>query len=160
MQAAHLVLNAALVLATAIPAGVVGQATEVEGAWRVVELSGPGPRVVTSPQPGLLLFTGRHYSYTFVTSETPRPPLPPGPTTAEALATIWNPFTANAGTFEISGETMTRRPLVAKDPNTMAPGVFNEYLFRVVADTLWVTPTRNETGEVRAPTTVRYVRER
>jgi hypothetical protein len=157
---AALTTSIAVAAVLAVPAGLAGQTTEVEGAWRVVEVSGPGPRTLSSPQPGLLLFSGRHYSYTFVTSEGPRPPLPPGPTTAEALATTWNPFTANAGTFEISGETMTRRPLVAKDPGSMAPGVFNEYLFRVVADTMWVTPTRTEGGEVRAASTVRYVRER
>jgi hypothetical protein len=160
MRAAHTWLSAALVAAAAFPVDLAGQATEVEGAWRVVEVSGPGQRPLTSPQPGLLLFTGSHYSYTFVTSETPRPQLPLGPTTAEVLATTWNPFTANAGTFEISGETMTRRPLVAKDPASMVPGVFNEYRFRVVADTLWVTPTRNETGEARSPSTVRYLRVR
>jgi hypothetical protein len=85
MRAAHLWLSAFCV-ASGFPGGLFAQATEVEGAWRVVEVSGPGPRIVTSPQPGLLLFTGRHYSYTFVTSDTPRPELPIGPTTGEARA--------------------------------------------------------------------------
>lgn len=135
---------------------------DLEGAWRVVEVdySGPGARTVESPQPGLLLFTGRHYSYTFVTSEAPRPPLPPGPATPEALATVWNPFTSNAGTFEVSGSTMTRRPIVAKSPDAMAPGAFNEYSFRLTADTLWMTSTATEGGPVRNPSTVRYVRVR
>jgi hypothetical protein len=141
------------------PAPIAGQfSTELEGAWRVVSLSGPGMRTVDAPQPGLLLFTGRHYSYTFVTSDGPRPPLPAGPTTPDVLVNVWNPFTANAGTFEIVGETMTRRPLVAKSPDAMAPGAFNEYRFRLVADTLWITPTRTEAGDVRAASTVRYVR--
>jgi hypothetical protein len=134
----------------------------LDGAWRVVEVevSGPGARTVDSPQPGLLLFTGRHYSYTFVTSEAPRPLLPPGPATPEALATVWNPFTANAGTFEVSGSTMTRRPIVAKSPDAMAAGAFNEYSFRLTADTLWMTTTATEGGPVRNPSTVRYVRVR
>jgi len=160
MRAAPPTSIAFLTTLLAAPGGLAGQATDVEGAWRVVEVIGPGPRTVTSPQPGLLLFTGRHYSYTFVTSEGPRAPLAIGPTTAEALATAWNPFTANAGTFEISGETMTRRPIVAKDPSSMVPGVFNEYLYRVVGDTLWITPTRTEAGEARAASTVRYLRVR
>lgn len=134
----------------------------LEGAWRVVEVdySGPGARTVDSPQPGLLLFTGRHYSYTFVTSESPRAPLPPGPATPEALATVWNPFTANAGTFEVSGSTMRRRPIVAKSPEAMASGAFNEYSFLLTADTLWMTTTATEGGPVRNPSTVRYVRVR
>jgi hypothetical protein len=134
----------------------------LEGAWRVVEVevTGPGARTVESPQPGLLLFTGRYYSYTFVTSDTPRPALPPGPATAEDLAMLWNPFTANAGTFEVSGSTMTRRPIVAKSPDAMAPGVFNQYSFRLSADTLWMTTTATEGGPVRNPSTVRYLRVR
>jgi hypothetical protein len=125
-----------------------------------VEITGPGARTVESPQPGLLLFTGRYYSYTFVTSDTPRPPLSAGPATAEALATLWNPFTANAGTFEVSGSTMTRRPLVAKSPEAMAPGAFNQYSFRLTADTLWITTTATESGPTRNPSTVRYLRVR
>jgi hypothetical protein len=152
------------VAAAVAPLDVRAQSTVpgLEGAWRVVEVevSGPGARTVESPQPGLLLFTGRHYSYTFVTSDGPRPPLPPGPATAEALATLWNPFTANAGTFEVSGSTMTRRPLVAKSPDAMAPGAFNQYTFRLTADTLWITTTATETGPVRNPSTVRYQRVR
>jgi hypothetical protein len=132
----------------------------LEGAWRVDALIGPGSRLLEDPQPGLLLFTGRYYSYTFVTSPEPRSPLPIGPATPEALVNAWNPFTANAGTYETRGEVMTRRPWVAKSPAAMAAGAFNEYTFRMTADTMWVTPTRTEAGEVQAPTTVRYVRVR
>jgi hypothetical protein len=133
----------------------------LDGAWRVVEVeaTGPGARTVEAPQPGLLLFAGRYYSYTFVTSDVARPPIP-NPPTAEDLATIWNPFTANAGEYEVSGTTMTRRPFVAKSPAAMAPGAFNQYSFRLTADTLWITSTATEGGPVRNPSTVRYLRLR
>jgi hypothetical protein len=158
-RCAALAWGAALLLG---PAGLAGQATEdLQGAWRVTEVSaGPGGRTLTSPQPGLLLFSGRHYSYTFVTSEVPRPALPPGMSSPEVLLAAWNPFTANAGTFEVSGNIMTRRPVVAKSPDAMGPGIFNEYSFRLVADSLWMTPTRTESGPTRAPSTVKYVRVR
>lgn len=158
MRSAALAVGVAVLLA---PSGLAGQSAPrgLEGAWRVTEVV-TGTQTLASPQPGLLLFTGRHYSYTFVTSEEPRPDLPPGAVTAEVLATAWNPFTANAGTFEVSGSTMTRRPLVAKSPAAMAPGAFNEYTFRLSADTLWTTPTRTEGGAVRIQTTVKYVRVR
>jgi hypothetical protein len=134
--------------------------SSLDGAWRADALIGPGTRLVEDPQPGLLLFTGRYYSYTFVTSQGPRAPLPIGPATPEALVDAWNPFTANAGVFETRGEIMTRRPMVAKSPAAMAPGAFNEYTFRMSADTMWVTPTRTEAGDIRAATTVRYIRVR
>ena len=156
--------RAALAVGMAVlwaPAGLEGQSAPpgLQGAWRVAEVT-IGGRILTSPQPGLLLFSGTHYSYTFVTSEEPRPDLPAGAVTPEMLATVWNPFTANAGTFEVSGTTMTRRPIVAKSPAAMAPGAFNEYTFQLSADTLWTTPTRTEGGPVRSPSTVKYIRAR
>jgi len=152
------------VAAVAAPRGIQSQSSVpgLDGAWRVVEVetTGPGARTVESPQPGLLLFIGRYYSYTFVTSDGPRPLLPPGPATAEDLATLWNPFTANAGTFEVAGSTMYRRPLVAKSTDAMAPGAFNQYSFILSADTLWITTTATERGPIRNPSTVRYLRVR
>jgi len=159
-QARALATGAALVALAGAGAEPAEAQERLEGAWRVDALIGPGSRLVDSPQPGLLLFVDGHYSYTFVTSEGPRPPLPIGPATAEALVDVWNPFTANAGTFEVSGDTMRRRPIVAKSPDAMAAGAFNDYTFRIVADTLWVTPTGTEAGPTRNASTVRYVRAR
>jgi hypothetical protein len=161
MRSAALVVGVAVLLA---PFGLVGQTTAqgFEGAWRVTEVvtTGPGARTMRSPQPGMLLFTGRYYSYTLVTGDQPRPDQPRGLPTAEALVMLWNPFSANAGTFEVSGNTMTRRPIVSKSPDAMAPGAFNAYTFRMSADTLWLTTARTEGGPARNPTTVRYVRVR
>ncbi len=153
----------ALAMAMAVwPAGEAAAQTSasgLDGAWRVDQVSSGG-RVLTSPQPGLLLFTGRHYSYTLVTGDQPRPELPGGLVSAPDLLAVWNPFSANAGTFEVSGDRMVRRPVVAKNPDAMAPGAFNEYTFRLSADTLWVTSVGTETGPTRSPSTVRYVRAR
>jgi hypothetical protein len=148
-------------VASVAPGARAQSAEDLQGAWRVAAVSpADGGRVLTAPQPGLLLFVGRHYSYTFVTSDTPRPVPAPGIANAEMLLAAWNPFTANAGTFEVSGTSMTRRPLVAKSPATMAEGTFNQYAFRVSADTLWMTPTATETGAIRSASTVRYERMR
>ncbi|MDH3423793.1 MAG: hypothetical protein OEN00_12430, partial [Gemmatimonadota bacterium] len=115
---------------------------------------------ITSRQPSLLLFTGRYYSYTLITGDQPRPDLPRRAATAAELLRVWNPFSANAGTFEIEGSTMTRRPIVAKSPDAMAPGAFNEYTFRLSADTLWVTAVRTEAGPAIGPATFKYERLR
>ena len=144
--------------------GLEGQqaAQGLEGAWRVTDVvtTGPRGRTLGSPQPGLLLFTGGSYSYTLVTSDQPRPIPPRGFATVEDMLDVWSPFTANAGTFEVSGNSMKRRPAVAKSPDAMAPGAFNEYTFRLSADTLWVTTVGTEGGPARNPSTVRYVRVR
>ena len=144
--------------------GLEGQQTTqgLEGAWRVTEVATTGAlgRTLGTPQPGLLLFTGGYYSYTFVTSDQPRPIPPRGLANVEDMLDVWSPFTANAGTFEVSGNRMTRRPVVAKSPDAMAPGAFNEYTFRLSADTLWVTTVGTEGGPARSPSTVRYLRVR
>lgn len=152
---------AAAVALLSLPAGSRAQAPvpELEGAWRIAEMSA-GDQTLTSPQPGLLLFTGRYYSYTLVTGAEPRPPIPPGVASAPDLLRAWNPFSANAGTYEVSGDSMIRYPIVAKDPGTMAPGTYNEYTFRLRADTLWVTTVGTESGPARNPTTVKYLRQR
>lgn len=155
-------LAVALGVAAALaPAALAGQsaAEQLQGAWLITEMSAAG-QTLSSPQPGLLLFTGRHYSYTLVTGAEPREPIPPGIATASDLLRAWNPFSANAGTFEVDGDRMIRHPVVAKSPETMAPGAYNEYTFRVSADTLWVTTVGTESGPARTPTTVRYVRVR
>jgi hypothetical protein len=161
MRSAALTAGVAVLLTASGLAGQTG-AEDLEGAWLVVEVvtTGPSARTISSPQPGLLLFTGGHYSYTLINGDEPRPGLPPGVASAEALLMAWNPFSANAGTYEISGDRMIRRPIVAKDPNAMAPGAYNEYTFRMSADTLWVTTVGTEAGPARNPQTVRYVRER
>jgi hypothetical protein len=152
-------LGVALLMGPSVLAGQSAEAA-LQGAWRVAQVvrSGAGAGVNDSPQPGLLLFAGRHYSYTLLTGDEPRPDLPNRLPTAEELLMVWNPFSANAGTFEVSGDTMTRRPIVSKGPAAMAPGAFNEYTFRLSADTLWITPARTEAGPARNPVTVRYTR--
>ena len=121
--------NAALTVGVAVllaASGLEGQqATQgLEGAWRVTEVVTTGAigRTLGTPQPGLLLFTGGYYSYTLVTSDQPRPIPPRGLANVEDMLDVWSPFTANAGTFEVSGNSMTRRPVVAKSPDAMAPG--------------------------------------
>ncbi len=150
------------VFALSAPAGVDGQelVPGLDGAWQIADMTAAGGQTLSSPQPGLLLFTGRFYSYVLVTGDQPRPQLPAGVVTTADLLRVWNPFSANAGTFEVSGETMIRRPMVAKNPDTMAPSAYNEYTYRLAADTLWVTTVGTESGPARNPTTVRYIRLR
>lgn len=138
----------------------------LQGAWQVMDLAagagvdGTDDAVRPGPDwwapPGLLLFAGDHYSYTLVTR--PRPEMPRGIASSTDLLEVWSPFTANAGTFEVAGDTLTRRPMVAKNPDAMGAGVFNRYTFRMRGDTLWITTVGTETGPARNPTTVRYQR--
>ena len=114
----------------------------IEGAWKPVEVvvdSGPDRgRHTTDVQPGLLIFTKRHYSMTFVQGFKSRP-LPTDSTTNEQLGLLFVPFTANAGTYRRSGSTVTLSPTVAKNPAVMA-GKPISVVVRVKGDTMWATP--------------------
>jgi hypothetical protein len=97
----------------------------IRGTWKVVEVSGGNEGAITSPQPGLYMFTDRYYSMMRITGTKPRPKFESNAkaTDAEKVAT-YDALFAQSGTYEISGSTITTRPLVAKAefPVTGPPG--------------------------------------
>jgi hypothetical protein len=104
------------------------QSPSIEGAWRVSEVVVTGANASTNktPQPSLYLFTKKHYSIIAVTRTEPRKVFPaaadPGKLTdAEKMARFeaWDGITANSGTYEVKGNTLTTTPVVAKNPSAM-----------------------------------------
>jgi hypothetical protein len=148
----------ALLTATA---GAQLKPTPLTGTWRLtgVKTTGPNARTVSNPQPGLLIFTGNHYSRMLITSDHPRTELKDQTkaTAAELLAT-WGPFNAAAGTYEVSGDNLTCRPAVAKNPQVMVPGGEQLFLFKLDGNTLTITDVRNGNDPVANPTTRTYTR--
>lgn len=133
--------------------------TPLTGTWSVTEIriTGPNARTIAHPQPGLLIFTGNHYSLMIIESDQARAevgsPQTKKPTADELLAT-WGPFTAASGAYEISGNTLTTRPTVAKNPQVMAPGNVQLNTFKIEKDTLTITRTRNGNTPAANPTTI------
>ena len=132
-------------LTMGVPALAGAQAApSLQGAWRVTEIEVTGANAATnkSPQPGLYVFTRQHYSIMTVNGTAPRkdfgtPRDPAKLTDAEKIARyeVWDAFTANSGTYQVSGSTLTARPLVAKNPGVMAgPAATRE--FRIEGSTL------------------------
>lgn len=140
-----------IMLLLSIPTLGFGQARAVApsivGVWTLAETVWPPGAIGvtnTNPQPSLYIFTNKHYSVLSVNSTQPRPkfgPLktPSKPTDAEKIARYeqWDPFTANAGTYEIKGTTLTRRHLVAMRDDVMS-GPPNVAEFKLEGDTLWL----------------------
>ena len=128
-------------LVAGVSSPLLGQ--RIQGTWKPVEVvvdSGPDRgRHTTDVQPGLLIFTKRHYSMTFVQGFKARS-LPSDNTTNEQLAQLFVPFTANAGTYRHTGSTVTLSPTVAKNPAVM-DGKPISVTVRIKGDTLWATPT-------------------
>jgi hypothetical protein len=134
-------------------------ASPVIGVWRVVEITttGPNAKKNTSPQPSVVIYTARYYSVNVVTADAPRPVV--SEPTDKQIAEFYHNFLGNAGTYEINGNELTYRRIVAKSPSAMKAGNFSTYTFRIEGkDTLWVTAKSDEDGPVQNPETVKLTR--
>jgi hypothetical protein len=140
-------------------------APSIQGAWRVIEVVVTGANAATnrSPQPSLYVFTRQHYSVMTVNGTAPRkdfgtPKDPSKLTEAEKSARYeaWDAFTANSGTYQVSGGTLTTRPLVAKNPGVMA-GPAATRAFRIEGNTLTLIQ-KSAAGQPVGETTTRLTR--
>jgi hypothetical protein len=128
----------------------------LQGAWRMTAVTTTGPKGSTnsSPQPGLMIFTGKHYS--MIRINRPRPNLPDDvqSTTKEQLLAIYgDALTAQTGTYEVSGSKVTIRPLVASRPNYMVPTSWQTFEYKIEGKTLTFTAAGSYRGPARNPTT-------
>ena len=135
----------------------------LQGVWQAVEvtITGPGARTIAipEPRPNLTIITPRHYSRVEVQAEGPRPiPADVTKASADELRAVWGPFVGEAGTYEVTGNLITMRPIAAKNPAVMGPGVFITYSYKLDGDTLWVTQQRNQNGPFANPVTVKVMR--
>src|SRR4029453_18373361 len=106
----------------------------LQGVWQVVEVrvTGPTPQTITvpEPRPNLTILTAKHYSRVEIHAEGPRPMLSDvTKASADELRAAWGPFVGEAGTYEVSGNLITMRPIVAKNPAAMAPGAFTTWTY-------------------------------
>ena len=160
------VQSAAAQVKNVMPGKVTAQAKGVtqgilQGVWKVTEFStsvSSASTITTTAQPGIFIFTKKNYSIMFVSSDGPRPDLPlQNPTDAQKTA-AWGPFSANSGSYEIKGTTLTTHPVVAKHPAVMKPGAFVTYDFKIQGNTLLLTPKESNTVPGGNPPTFKLVR--
>ena len=131
------VLISALTQACGAPQKAHG--TALDGAWQVVavEVTGSGATAHNQPQPSLVLFSGEYYSWSRVTTTSPRALfVAETPTDAERVA-AYESVLFNSGKYAVSDSTLTVWPVVARSPNYMA-GASESYRYRLNGDTLWV----------------------
>jgi hypothetical protein len=158
------------VVLVAINPTVLGQKNpSIQGVWRAVEVTVTNPNTPpngrpkgthTNLQPSLLICTAKHYSMTVDTAVEPRPTAPVKEQlkpTLEELQARWGPFVANAGTYEVSGDTLTTHPVVAKNP-ALQGKLVGRATIKLEGNNLWVTTVEGPTGKVEHPMTVKYVR--
>jgi len=145
-----------LVLCTTVVSAQSSTKKTIEGAWKVTEIvvTGANASNVANPQPGLIIFTQKHYSVMWVPGNQPRSLFKgEDPTDQEKIA-AYNSFVANSGTYEVVGATLTLHPMVSRSPNFMAGGVSKNQL-RIEGTTLWLTQKNTDlslrTGDRVAP---------
>ena len=115
-------------LLTATPAWAQ---SDLNGVWEIVEATGTnddGEWKWENVQPSLYMFMDGYYSVIGVQGNEPRLSIPEGTTwdniTEEQMRSVCSGavFYANSGTYEVSGSTLTTKPMVAKWPNFMEGG--------------------------------------
>jgi len=148
-------LFALLALLPAVSFAQQSAASPIDGVWKITEIvytGGAKPETIANPQPSQVMFSRGYYSWIIVNGTTPRkaaaaPAVPGKLTDAEKIARFeeWNEFAANAGTYEIKGSTLTRRPVVAKGVNVMTTNPPGAQQFTLEGNTLTLSgPTAND----------------
>ena len=126
-----------LVLLAPVIAFAQTKPPSIEGVWQISSVVTTGANAVNNPkaQPSQIIFTKTHYAWVSLAGPTPRKTVTPRkdpakPTDAEKMAEweMWNPLTAQSGTYQLSGNTLTRRPTVAKNVGVMTtnPPIVNQ----------------------------------
>ena len=89
-------------------------------------------------------------------SDKPMPELPQNPTDAQVVAAL-NSLWARADTYEVNGNTVSLRNIVAKDTNTK-PGDILIARYRFEADTLLMTVISDKNGPLENPYILKFTR--
>lgn len=158
-------LMAALTAGLLTSPGTAAQSprASIQGVWKIVEATttGPGARTIAfGDRPNLTIITAKHYSRVEVQADGPRPVLPDvAKATADELRTVWGPFVAETGTYEVTSDGLvTMRPIASKNPAVMGSGVFITYSYKLDGNTLSLTQQRNQNGPFPYPFSLKFVR--
>lgn len=110
------------------------------GVWLITETTRTSPAGIVvndQPQPGIYIFTERHFSNILIPNEQ-RALFSAIPTDQERLAAYDN-FITDAGTYDATDTTLTTHNFIAKVPNVMTgnPGI--TYRYNLEGDNLRLT---------------------
>jgi len=134
-------LLAGLALCAVSLAGNAAAETPLEGAWRITKSESADGKLNESPQPALFIFTSSHYSIVIATGNEPRAESEGEQISAAEKLLAYDSFIANAGRYEMAGNTFRTRAYVAKSPDYMGgwPDHEQTYEFTLDGDTLIVS---------------------
>ena len=113
------------------------------GAWRITEIAETGKPPLTTPQPGLYIFTPKHYSFIRINGAKPLPDYPSNDKATDAeKVTVFNSIYMQSGSYTVKDNVLAVKVLVAKSAFAMAaPG--NQFDVAINGDTLTLTQKPN-----------------
>ncbi len=129
-------------------------ANELVGVWSLTAVDpGDGSPVIEPSQPGLYIFANEHYSAVFAPGVDPRIKAEVSfQPTQEEMVALYETIIVNTGTYEINGNAVTFRPVIAKSPGFV--GGHQASTFRVEGDTLVLTTGTIQASDGVSPTNV------
>ncbi len=136
-----IVMSGVIAVCAGAPAAQAQSAAEnpLIGAWRVSEIAETNRPPITEPQPGLLIFTRRHFSLTRINGTKPLPEYPSNDKASDAdKVAVFNAIYVNAGTYTVSGNLLETKALVAKSAFAMA-NAGNQFDIALSGNTLVLT---------------------
>ena len=152
----------ALLIAVVLSVSAFAQSKSIEGVWRLTEVTttGTGGATKQASQPSMYLFTKKHYSIIYVSSDAARSATADSSKmTAEELRSVFvDSFIANAGTYELKAGKLTVHPMVAKSPGYMQPGVFSTSSVKIDGNMMTLVSESSNTGPSTNPTTYKLKR--
>ena len=114
------------------------------GAWRVAEIAETGKPPLNDPQPGLYIFTQKHYSFVRINGAKPLPDYPSNDKATDAdKVAVFNALYLQSGTYTVKNNVLViDKVLVAKSAFAMA-AAGNQFDIAQSGDTLTLTQKPN-----------------
>jgi hypothetical protein len=135
-------LLASFALATAVDAQTHA-ANPLVGTWRVTEITEANKPPLTEPQPGLYIFTPKHYSMLRINGTNPLPGYPSNDKATDTdKITVFNALYMQTGSYTLKDNVLSIKALVAKSAFAMA-AAGNQYDVAISGDTLVLTLKRD-----------------
>ena len=113
------------------------------GVWRISEIAETGKPPLTTPQPGLYIFTPKHYSFVRINGTKPLPDYPSNDKASDAdKVAVFNALYLQSGSYTVKGNVLAVKVLVAKSAFAMA-AAGNQFDIAVNGETLTLTQKPN-----------------
>lgn len=133
-------------------------ASSLNGAWETVEVHAELQDTTwtrADERPNMVIYSDGHWASVRIAGDGWREDLPEDDATDEQLLEAWRPLRAAAGSYTVSGSTLTSTTAISKSPNAMNAKRANTSEFKLDGDKLVRVFTNDENGNTWTVTSKR-----